>query len=61
MAAATENTLSKVDSLVDDPSAKKSHRRASSMAADVFNIADLGMSPNDALTTVSEGQVGLTR
>lgn len=46
MAAATDNTLQKVDSLVEEPkdgAAKKGHRRASSMAADVFNIEDLGM------------------
>ncbi|KAH7116152.1 hypothetical protein B0J11DRAFT_584186 [Dendryphion nanum] len=37
----TENTLSKVDSHVEDPKAQKGHRRASSLAADVFNMADL--------------------
>ncbi|OAL54476.1 hypothetical protein IQ07DRAFT_639989 [Pyrenochaeta sp. DS3sAY3a] len=44
MAAATDDTLQKVDSLVEEPkdgAAKKGHRRASSMAADVFNIEDL--------------------
>ena len=45
MAADTENTLQKVDSLVEEPkdgAAKKGHRRASSMAADVYRIEDLG-------------------
>lgn len=48
MAAETSNDLSKVDSLVEEPrkataeEVKKGHRRASSMAADVYNIADLG-------------------
>jgi hypothetical protein len=46
MAAETEtNTLQKVDSLVEenkDGAAKKGHRRASSMAADVYRIEDLG-------------------
>lgn len=42
MAAATENTLQKVDSLVEDGGVKKGHRRASSMAADVYRIEDLG-------------------
>jgi len=43
MAAETENTLSKVDSLVEDApkDGKKGHRRASSSVLDVFNIADL--------------------
>jgi len=43
MAADTQNTLSKVDSLVEDPTSKevKKPRRASSMAEDVFNIVDL--------------------
>jgi hypothetical protein len=38
----TENILSKVDSLVEEVPKK---RRASSMAADVFNIEDLGEQP----------------
>ncbi|RII16189.1 hypothetical protein CUC08_Gglean002627 [Alternaria sp. MG1] len=44
MAAETENTLQKVDSLTDhqDGAAKKGHRRVSSMAADVYRIEDLG-------------------
>lgn len=42
MAAETENTLSKVDSLVEEAPVKKGHRRGSSLAADVYNIADLG-------------------
>jgi hypothetical protein len=42
MSAETENTLTKVDSLVDETNAKKGHRRASSLAADVYNLADLG-------------------
>jgi len=45
MAAATENMLHKIDSLVEenkDGAAKKGHRRASSMAADVYRIEDLG-------------------
>ncbi|KAF2473579.1 uncharacterized protein BDR25DRAFT_301808 [Lindgomyces ingoldianus] len=44
MAAETQNTLSKVDSLVEDAPAKdlkKGHRRGSSTATNVFNIADL--------------------
>jgi len=43
MAAETENTLQKVDSLTDhqDGAAKKGHRRVSSMAADVYRIEDL--------------------
>ncbi|KAF2750170.1 hypothetical protein M011DRAFT_397144 [Sporormia fimetaria CBS 119925] len=40
MSAETENTLSKVDSAVDETGAKKT-RRASSMAADCYNINDL--------------------
>jgi len=45
MAADTQNTLTKVDSLTEEskaPEAKKGTRRASSMAADVYNITDLG-------------------
>ena len=45
MAADTDATLQKVDSLVEEPkdgAAKKGHRRVSSMAADVYNIEDLG-------------------
>jgi len=43
MAAETQNALSKVDSLVEEAPAgvKKGHRRMSSTANDVFNIADL--------------------
>lgn len=44
MAAETENTLQKVDSLTEehkDGAAKKGHRRVSSMAADVYRIEDL--------------------
>lgn len=44
MAADTQNTLTKVDSLVEEPKSpenKKGHRRASSTATDVFNINDL--------------------
>jgi hypothetical protein len=44
MAADTQNNLTKVDSLTEDskaPEAKKGTRRASSMAADVYNITDL--------------------
>ncbi|KAF2010146.1 hypothetical protein BU24DRAFT_473324 [Aaosphaeria arxii CBS 175.79] len=42
MAAETENTLSKVDSLVEEAPVKKpGHRRGSSLAADVYNINDL--------------------
>jgi hypothetical protein len=42
-AEAANNTLSKVDSLVEGaaPEVKKGHRRASSMAADCYNIIDL--------------------
>ncbi|KAF2268694.1 hypothetical protein CC78DRAFT_551175 [Lojkania enalia] len=41
--AAETNTLSKVDSLVEEApkDIKKGHRRGSSLHADVFNIADL--------------------
>jgi len=45
--AAETSDLSKVDSLVEEPrkataeEVKKGHRRASSMAADVYNIVDL--------------------
>jgi hypothetical protein len=44
MAAATENTLSKVDSLVEEnkDGSKPTKRRQSSMAADVYRIEDLG-------------------
>ena len=42
MAADTQNTLSKVDSLVEEPKDKPAKRRASSLRADVFNMADLG-------------------
>jgi len=43
MAAETENTLSKVDSLVEEPpkDTKPAKRRGSSLHADVFNMADL--------------------
>lgn len=50
MAAETENTLQKVDSLTEertDGAAKKGHRRVSSMAADVYRIEDLGNYPAD--------------
>lgn len=45
MATEAENTLTKVDSAVAGVSPteeKKGHRRASSSAAGVFNINDLG-------------------
>jgi hypothetical protein len=44
--AATEESLSKVDSLVEEPKAGdvKTKRRPSSMAADVYNIEELGES-----------------
>jgi hypothetical protein len=44
MAAATENTLSKVDSLVEESPKKEEpkKRRGSSLHADVFNMTDLG-------------------
>jgi hypothetical protein len=47
MSAETQNTLTKVDSLIDEQSAqgkeqKKGHRRGSSTVTDVYNIADLG-------------------
>ena len=49
MAAAADESLEKIDSLNETPqdgaAAKKNHRRASSMAADVYNIEDLGGSP----------------
>jgi len=43
MAAATDNNLQKVDSLTEEPKdgVVKKPRRASSMAADVYNIEDL--------------------
>jgi hypothetical protein len=43
MAAATENTLSKVDSLVEESPKKEEpkKRRGSSLHADVFNMTDL--------------------
>lgn len=41
--AETENTLSKVDSLVEGEK-KPAHRRASSLNPDVKNMADLGES-----------------
>ncbi|KAF2866316.1 hypothetical protein BDV95DRAFT_631803 [Massariosphaeria phaeospora] len=43
MAAETENALSKVDSLVDEPpkDIRKGHRRASSSVVGVYNINDL--------------------
>ncbi|KAJ4301459.1 hypothetical protein N0V90_003551 [Kalmusia sp. IMI 367209] len=42
MAADTQDTLKKVDSLVEDPAKDKpAKRRASSLRADVFNMADL--------------------
>ena len=48
MAADTQNALSKVDSLTEEQPKAKSHRRASSMAADVYNMADLGELPSPA-------------
>jgi hypothetical protein len=44
MAAETENTLSKVDSLVEEQPKKEEpkKRRGSSLHADVFNMTDLG-------------------
>lgn len=44
MAADTADTLTKVDSLVEDPAKtdKPAKRRQSSLRADVFNMADLG-------------------
>jgi hypothetical protein len=48
MAAETEttNTLSKVDSLVEEPpkDMKPAKRRGSSLHADVYNMVDLGKS-----------------
>jgi len=46
MSAETQNALTKVDSLIDEQPAqgkeqKKGHRRGSSTAIDVYNIADL--------------------
>lgn len=60
MAAETENTLQKVDSLTEelkDGAAKKGHRRVSSMAADVYRIEDLGMCD---VGRVDAGQARLT-
>lgn len=56
MSAATQNTLSKVDSAVEDApkDAKKGARRSSSLHADVYNIADLGTS----LSPVRHGVTG---
>lgn len=42
MAADTADSLQKVDSLVEEPKDKPAKRRASSLRADVFNMADLG-------------------
>lgn len=49
MAAETENTLSKVDSLVEEPPKEVKKRRGSSLHADVFNMADLGKSDGSLL------------
>jgi hypothetical protein len=61
------DTLSKVDSANNDTfvkataeEVKKGHRRASSMAADVYSIEDLGECSDDSPSEGLEGQVGLT-
>ncbi|KAL1591425.1 hypothetical protein SLS60_012038 [Paraconiothyrium brasiliense] len=41
MAADTADALKKVDSLVEEPKKEPAKRRASSLRADVFNMADL--------------------
>ncbi|KAJ4351773.1 uncharacterized protein N0V89_007116 [Didymosphaeria variabile] len=41
MAADTADSLKKVDSLVEEPKKEPAKRRASSLRADVFNMADL--------------------
>lgn len=59
--AETENTLTKVDSLVEEQPAKKTgHRRASSLAADVYNLVDLGKFHSNAIARGRCGDVGLT-
>jgi hypothetical protein len=66
MSAETSNDLSKVDSHVDEPrkataeEVKKGHRRASSMAADVYNIVDLGKLFRWRQGGRKSGDVGLT-
>jgi hypothetical protein len=60
------DTLSKVDSANDNfvkataEEVKKGHRRASSMAADVYAIEDLGECHDTSPSEGLEGQVGLT-
>ncbi|KAI8942712.1 hypothetical protein NX059_000760 [Plenodomus lindquistii] len=61
MAAATENTLQKVDSLVEenkDGALKKGHRRASSMAADVYRIEDLEKENKDIEISIETQKLG---
>jgi hypothetical protein len=61
------DTLSKVDSANNDnfvkataEEVKKGHRRASSMAADVYAIEDLGECADTGLRGCGEGKAGLT-
>lgn len=58
MAAATENTLSKVDSLVEENKDKPTKRRQSSMAADVFRIEDLEKEGKDIKIAIETQKLG---
>ncbi|KAH7398481.1 hypothetical protein BKA66DRAFT_566080 [Pyrenochaeta sp. MPI-SDFR-AT-0127] len=59
--AAETDTLQKVDSLVEEPkdgAAKKGHRRASSMAADVYNIEDLEKEKTEIKISIETQKLG---
>ncbi|KAF1846549.1 uncharacterized protein K460DRAFT_367299 [Cucurbitaria berberidis CBS 394.84] len=61
MAAAVDESLEKVDSLVEDPNhgTKKPHgRRASSMAADVYNIEDLEKENKEIKISIETQKLG---
>jgi len=61
MAAETDTTLQKVDSLVEEPkdgAAKKGHRRVSSMAADVYNIEDLEKEKKEIKISIETQKLG---
>jgi len=60
MAAATENTLSKVDSLVEEnkDASKPTKRRQSSMAADVYRIEDLEKENKDIQISIETQKLG---
>lgn len=61
MAAETDATLQKVDSLVEEPkdgAAKKGHRRVSSMAADVYNIEDLEKEKKEIKISIETQKLG---